>query len=303
MKITQTTSAPSEPGIYAGLSNAAYHAGPGVSKSQLDVLAKSPFHYWDQYVSLNPPPRAETAAMRFGTAVHAAILEPEIFAGWVVMPDLDGRTKEGKAAKLAAIEEASARGTQVISADDHEKVTAIAESFMSHRHLSPLMREDGHAELSVYWEDPDTGILCRCRPDWLAPGFILDLKTTEDASPRGFQRSAYTYRYWVQAAYYLDGLAANGVEVGDFVFAAIEKSSPYACAGYTASSQFLDAGREEYKRLLRILKDCSDRGSYPGYQENIGFLDLPGYANERLTNADGIFDTGDNAFASDRKSA
>ena len=35
--------------------------------------------------------------MRFGTAVHTAILEPELFAGWVVMPDVDGRTKDGKA--------------------------------------------------------------------------------------------------------------------------------------------------------------------------------------------------------------
>lgn len=299
MKIVQTTQAPSEPGIYAGLSNAAYHAGPGVSKSQLDTLAKSPLHYWDQYLNINAPPRTETPAMRFGTAVHAAILEPELFVNWVVMPDVDGRTKEGKAAKMAALEEASARGVEIISAGDHAKVRDIALAFSSQPHVSSLMRDEGHPELSVYWNDPDTGIFCRCRPDWLEPGFVLDLKTTEDASPRAFQRSAYSYRYWVQAAYYLDGLKANGVPVGDFIFAAIEKSSPHVCAGYMASAQFLDAGREEYKRLLRILRQCLDRNVWPGYQENVQFIELPAFASPAV-NLDDM--PAENAFAMDDKS-
>ena len=289
MNIQKTTSAPSAPGIYAGLSNAAYHAGPGVSKSQLDKLAKSPFHYWSHYLSLKRVSTYETPAMRFGTAVHTAILEPELFAGWVVMPDVDGRTKEGKAAKALALEEAASRGVEVIPADDYEKVAAIAVSFSRHTHLATFL-DTGHAELSVYWNDPDTGILCRCRPDWLAPDCVLDLKTTEDASPRVFQRSAYGWRYWVQAAFYLDGLAANGIDGRSFIFAAIEKSEPYACAGYAASEAMIAAGREEYRRLLRTLRQCHDDDHWPGYSESLAVLDLPGFANE-------LFTTTDNAFA------
>ena len=289
MNIQKTTSAPSAPGIYAGLSNAAYHAGPGVSKSRLDKLSKSPFHYQAHYLSLKRVSSYETPAMRFGTAVHTAILEPELFAGWVVMPDVDGRTKEGKAAKALAQEEAAARGVEVIPADDYAKVTAIADSFSRHTHLSSFL-DTGHAELSVYWNDPDTSILCRCRPDWLAPGCVVDLKTTEDASPRAFQRSAYSWRYFVQAAFYLDGLAANGVDARGFVFAAIEKSEPYACAGYAASEAMIAAGREEYRRLLRTLRQCQDDDRWPGYSESLAVLDLPGFANE-------LFTTPDNAFA------
>ena len=289
MNIQKTSQAPSEPGIYAGLSNSAYHAGPGVSKSQLDKLSKSPFHYQAHYLSLKRVSSYETPAMRFGTAVHTAILEPELFAGWVVMPDVDGRTKEGKAAKALAQEEAAVRGVEVIPADDYAKVTAIAESFATHTHLSSFLNT-GHAELSVYWTDADTGILCRCRPDWLAPSCVVDLKTTEDASPRAFQRSAYSWRYWVQAAFYLDGLAANDVDVRGFVFAAIEKSEPYACAGYAASEAMIAAGREEYRRLLRTLRQCQDDDRWPGYSESLAVLDLPGFANE-------LFTTTDNAFA------
>lgn len=289
MNIQTTTSAPSALGIYAGLSNSAYHAGPGVSKSQLDKLSKSPFHYHSHYLSLKRVSSYETPAMRFGTAVHTAILEPELFAGWVVMPDVDGRTKDGKAAKALAQEEAAARGVEVISADDYAKVTAIADSFSRHKHLAALLQA-GHAELSVYWNDDETGILCRCRPDWLAPDCVLDLKTTEDASPRAFQRSAYSWRYWVQAAFYLDGLAANGIDGRSFIFAAIEKSEPYACAGYAASEAMLAAGREEYRRLLRQLLMCRLQNKWPGYVSSFELLDLPGYANE-------LFTTADNAFA------
>lgn len=288
MNIQKTSQAPSEPGIYAGLSNSAYHAGPGVSKSQLDKLAKTPFHFHSHYLSLKRVSTYETPAMRFGTAVHTAILEPELFAGWVVMPDIDGRTKEGKAAKALAQEEAAVRGVEVISADDYAKVTAIADSFSRHTHLSSFL-DTGHAELSVYWNDADTGILCRCRPDWLAPGCVVDLKTTEDASPRAFQRSAYSWRYFVQAAFYLDGLAANDVDARGFVFAAIEKSEPYACAGYAASEAMIAAGREEYRHLLRTLRQCQDEDRWPGYSESLAVLDLPGFANELFTMSNDAF--------------
>jgi hypothetical protein len=301
MNIIDVTTAPATPGIYRGLSNEAYHAGPGVSKSQLDVLARSPFHYYCHYVTEEPVKRPEaTASMQLGTAIHAAILEPELFARWVIMPDVDGRTKEGKAAKLAAIELATHMGVPTIAADLRDQVRDIAESVMSHHDLNQYMRAEGHAELSVYWKDEDTGILCRCRPDWLTLGTVLDLKSTQDASPRAFQRSAYGWRYWVQAAFYTDGLAAHGLD-GDFIFAAIETKPPYACAGYVASRELIEAGRREYKRLLRLLKHCHEEQTWPGYeglQGGMRLLDLPGFANERLTDLDDeIFDP-DNAVAS-----
>lgn len=300
MKIVQTTQAPSVPGIYAGLSNAAYHAGPGVSKSQLDMLAKSPKHYYAHYVSLTPVRRPEaTAAMQLGTALHAAVLEPEIFSQWVILPDVDGRTKEGKAAKAAAAELAEERGMPTISAALHAEVMQMAVS-VNDSELAYYLEREGHAELSVYWRDEDTGLLCRCRPDWLLKNTVVDLKTTEDASPRGFQRSAYGYRYWVQAAFYLDGLAANGLDSLDFLFAAVEKRPPYVSTIYMASNELIEAGRQEYKRLLRLLKQCHDSDRWPGYEGPTGgiqFLDLPGYANERLTFTEAEDVSFDNAIA------
>lgn len=279
MEITRTTAAPSDPGIYSGLSNAAYHAGPGISKSGLDLLARSPLHYWDRYINPHGGRGQETEAMSFGTAVHAAILEPDEFAKWVVMDKVDRRFKEGKAAAAEAEAIAAERGVPLIDRPTHNMVTTIAAAVRRStigRHL-----ETGVPELSVYWIDEDTGVFCRCRPDWLGVEAVVDVKTTENASPVGFMRSAYSWRYWVQAAFYLDGLAANGLAVPAFLFAAVEKQPPYAVMGYRASQSMIEAGRREYKRLLAIYAACATVNRWPGYGDMME-LDLPGFAPERL---------------------
>lgn len=292
MNIQKTSTAPTAPGIYSGLSNAAYHAGPGISKSGLDYLAKSPLHYWDAYLKPMRMPREETPAMAFGTAVHAAILEPDEYAKWIVWEKQSRATKEGKASWAEAQARAEAAGSRVISNEDDAVVSMMASMVHKHRYLGPYL-ENGVPELSVYWNDPDTGVFCRCRPDWLAVDAVIDVKTTTDASPRAFQRSALNYRYWVQAAFYLDGLAANDVNVCDFVFAAVEKTSPYAVVAYPAAKEMIEAGRAEYKRLLKLLAACERDNSWPGYAD-VMELQLPYYGSVNLA--------ADDAFAADNES-
>lgn len=67
-----------KPGVYEGISNAEYHGGPGISKSGLDLIHRSPMHYNAVVTAAND--RTPTPAQEIGTAVHMAILEPEEFA-------------------------------------------------------------------------------------------------------------------------------------------------------------------------------------------------------------------------------
>jgi hypothetical protein len=282
LHILQADLPPGTPGIYAGIPNEAYHAGPGISKSGLDKLARSPLHYWDAYISPKKVTRAETPAMQFGTAVHTAVLEPDTFASrYYVMPKVDGRTKDGKAAREMAQAAAFERGAIVIDEQMHASVRAVAEAVRRHPRLTDVL-EAGVPELSVYWIDKDTGMLCRCRPDWLTAGVCLDIKTTEDASPAAFARSAYGWRYHTQAAFYLDGLAANGIDISYFLFAAVEKASPYACTAFCASQTMLEAGRMEYKRLLRIYAQCAGANIWPAYGDEYQLLDIPAWAQREI---------------------
>ena len=280
MEIKKTTTAPNVPGVYAGISNADYHAGPGISKSGLDILAKSPAHYWDRYLSPSRQRQAETAAMAFGTAFHTAVLEPHEFGKWVVLDKVDRRTKEGKAAAEEAEARAARQGGRVIARADMDLIAAMNTAILSHPVAEHL--ETGVPELSVYWIDEESGVFCRCRPDWLGASAVVDLKTTDDASPRGFIRSSYIHRYWVQAAFYIDGLAANGINMPYFIFAACEKNRPYPVVAYNATNEAIEAGRREYRRLLKLYADCAASNTWPGY-ELWADMDLPGWASERFT--------------------
>lgn len=303
-------------GVYRDLTNEAYHSNPGVSNSGLTELNRSPLHYWHRYMNPAREKREPTPAMAFGTAIHAAILEPDRFMDEFVrephpadfngclvsLDDYRAKAKEldikgVSAAKkddikalIKAIDEsvmffddcakAVTEGKTVITADQMEACIQISRQLRSQKAAKTLFSM-GVAETSIYWKDAETGVLCRCRPDFLGIG-ILDVKSTEDASPKAFQRSIWNYRYWVQMAFYIDGVkAATGDEL-PFVFAAWEKSAPYASAFYAGDRFMLEAGRKEYKRLLRVLANCLETGKWPGYSQQIETITLPLYAQKEI---------------------
>lgn len=274
-------------GIYSGISNEAYHGGVGISKSGLDLVSRSPLHYWAAYLDPDREQRQATPAMKLGTAIHTAVLEPGTYRDrYVVMPEgVDRRTKDGKEIYAACEQEAAAKGAEIISASDHEKVMRIYKSCLEHP-LTKKVFETGEAEVSAYWTDAETGVLCKCRPDWLLGGenpAILDLKSTENASPDEFIRSAFSWRYHVAAAWYLDGVEqAMGVKPDAFMFLAVEKTAPFAAAYYYADDDMLTAGRAEYRRALRTYADCLSSDKWPGYEPRLQPLGLPRWANVQL---------------------
>ena len=282
-----------ELGVYKGISNEAYHSGPGVSKSGLDLIAKSPLHYWSKYLDPFRIAEEPTDAMKLGTAIHSAVLEPQLFAtDYVVTPDDAPRrpTRAQRFAKkpsddtIAAIEwwnqfDARNEGRTILSMSDYETCVNIQTNVRAHSASKTLM-QDGEAELSVFWKDDVTGVLCKCRPDWMNydANVIVDVKSTEDASPEGFQRSIVKYGYHVQAAWYLDGFeAATGIAPRAFVFAAFEKKRPYATAFYYADEEMIEMGRVLYRERLNAYAECLKRNLWPGYPQQLQPIGLPAW--------------------------
>jgi hypothetical protein len=261
-------------GLVHGLPNEAYHAAPGVSKSGLDRLAKSPAHY----VAYLKEDRRETPALRLGHIIHSAILEPDSLA-LAIGPDCDKRSKAGRA-KWSEFE-AQATGCEVVTADEAEQIRRMRDAVYSHPAARRLLFVPGVAEASGWWFDQTTGELCRCRPDYLRDdGILVDLKTTEDAG-QGFKRSCANYFYHKQAAFYTDGVAAvTGNPPLGFVFVAVEKTPPYAVATYQLDAVALEVGRALYQRDLMTLAECKISHRWPGYSEQIEVLSLPGWATQ-----------------------
>lgn len=253
--------------IFTDMTNAQYHAHPAVSKSLLDKIARSPLH---ARAYLDGTREEPTASMNFGTALHTAVLEPERYAGEYAVFEGDRRTTAGK----KAYEELMQKGATIISAADHGAISAMVASIQQHQ-TAGAMIECGHAETSVFWEDPVTGIECKCRPDYWRReyGVVVDLKTTDDASPEAFARSVASYRYHVQAAHYMEGTRATR-----FVFVAVEKKPPYAVAVYELDADSLKAGRILRERDIASIASCREFNVWPGYSEHIQTLSLPRWA-------------------------
>lgn len=266
------------PGVYPDLSNEAYHSGPGLSKSGLDLLAKSPYLF-----RYRPKPEPSKALL-IGSAFHASTLEPHTYANlFAVAPEINARTNAGKA-ELETFRQANA-GKSILTAEDAEKVAAMAQAARCHPVAAQLLAA-GVAETSIYHRDEPTGELLKVRPDWIVDDLIVDLKSTEDASAIGFSKSCANYRYHVQAAYYLD--IANAVmdrRFTAFIFIAVEKSPPYQVAVYHADYEMIMAGRMEYRRLVDLYHECRVSDRWPGLNDGrIEAISLPRWATRNNDN-------------------
>jgi|688.fasta_scaffold39193_2 exodeoxyribonuclease VIII len=268
------------------MDNATYHAHPAVSKSHLDLVARSPLHYWARYLDPKREVPEPTAAMRIGTALHTLVLEQDQFESrYVTAPQVDRRTKSGKEAWAEF--EAEAGGRELIAADDRAQISRMAEAVWSHPAAAALLHWQGKAETTHMWMDQATGLACKCRPDWLTNdgNLIVDLKTTEDASPEGFRKSIGAYRYHVQASWYLDGIEhATGHRPDQFLFICVEKRPPYCVAVYAASPVMVTIGAETAARDLDVLATCKAGNVWPGYSDQVEPISLPPWM---LPRADG----------------
>jgi exodeoxyribonuclease VIII len=252
--------------IAHNMPSAEYHAHPAVSKSLLDKISKSPLH---ARAYLDGAREEPTAAMAFGTALHTAVLEAERFDTEYKVFEGDRRTKAGKEAYEALL----ATGASIISAADYDAITAMTMAIRQHKVAGSLLM-DGHAESSVFWQHPGTRLECKARPDWWRnDGIVVDLKTTDDASPAAFARSVATYRYHVQAAHYMIGTQAKR-----FVFIAVEKKAPHAVAVYELDADTLRMGHTLRERDLDQYASCVEFNTWPGYPAEIQTLALPKWA-------------------------
>ncbi len=263
------------------MTNEAYHADTTrIGKSGLDLIAKSPSHYWAKYLDPNREKKEPTAAMQLGTAVHHAILEPgEFERRYKILPEINKRTNAGKAEFEALMEHAKTTGLTFLSQEDRDQCLRIRDSVHKHA-AAKILLAGGVAEQTLFWDDQRTGAKCKCRPDWLSDsGYIADIKTTIDASPDDFAKSVYSYRYHVQAPWYLDGyLESTGKPAEGFAFIAVEKEPPYAVAVYYVTKDIYDIGKRTYMRDLDVYMECLKTNQWPGYSQDFQALQLPPWA-------------------------
>lgn len=294
-----------KPGYYPQLSNEQYHAGDGVSKSILDLVRKAPaLVQWNRAA---PRDEERVVAVDVGDALHALLLEPHRFdteyvadfkppAGCINTID-DLKKALGKlgikapsAASKGTLTEllleadpnapvsdrmreewaAGLNGRTVLSAEDVRKLQLMRESVLAHPYARMLIESEGDVEPSIYWTDPETGLLCRCRPDKhvAAHRIVVDVKTTSNMAQ--FAASIEDYRYHVQDPFYSDGYAQHFGELPRaFLFLVVSTTRDagrFPVRIFAITPEDREYGRQLMREDLATYAECQRSGIWPGIE-------------------------------------
>lgn len=276
------TPAPPEPvnigveGFHPDIDEEAYHADPGsLSQSGAKVLLKAPALF--QHQRLNPQPFKK--AFEFGTAAHAKVLG--VGAEIRVIPD-DLLGKNGAASTTEAkafIAKARADGAVPLKSAEAQRVDDMAEQLTAHSLAMELLSE-GAPEVSAYATDEQTGVLRRCRFDWLGPEILSDYKALASSDPAAFARAAFDLGYYQQAPWYLDLARDLGHPAAGFAFIVQMKEPPFLVTVIELKPRAIDRGRERNREALDLYRHCVDTDTWPGYvpDHSSAAVDLPPFA-------------------------
>lgn len=275
-----------------------YDALEAVNWSTLKWMRMSPRAYKAALAAR----REDTDPMRLGRMAHAAVYDPPALSKVVAMPRFHGGMKDETAiAKgyeggkgMKAEWEAAHAGLdfEVVSQEVRDASLAICNSIWRDGIAGPLVA-GGRSEMACTWEDSVTGIKCKGRCDGVKLGestTLVELKTSRIIEPGRFCREAIRMGYLSQVAFYVDGLAQNGVFVDEAVFVVVQNESPWDVVVYEPlSEEALEYGRGVYRDCLSTLKECLATNEWPGLGGGGSVpFELPSYLTDKPLTLGGI---------------
>lgn len=285
--------APLAPGVHV-IDAATYHADalrPEVTLSSTVarlILDRSPLHAWTAHPRLNPDHEpVERKTFDIGRAAHRAVLgrggdyvayPPDMLAS-----NGAASTKEAK----AWADEQRAAGRTPLKADDVDAVGTMADATRRALAAMGIALDPARSELTALAEVG--GVWCRAMVDNAPTGkpWLVDFKTTEDASPDAVIRAVTGYGYDVQAAHYLDVWQAATGERRKMRFVFVEKAPPYGVSvvelhdDEASEADWMLTARSKAAEARRIWSECLREGRWPGYPPQVAIVGAPGWHNQR----------------------
>lgn len=266
----------SAPAVVTGMPNDIYHGYKGVSGSGLNTINQfSPAHYayGGRDDSTDPRPK------EIGTAIHTALLEPDRFAAEYIRVDVaDRRASEYKEAAKVYGKNAT------LTAKEGDKVIGMQSAAWAHTTARELLADGWMAESSVFTQDPETGVLVKCRPDLVTNGgAMVDVKKARDARERPFASACVNYGYDLKAAFYRDVWQwATGEQPQEYYLLVIEEQPPHAVRVYTMPDDWLKRGRRMYRDALNTYARCVEANDWPAYGDDAECLMPPSWVTYEM---------------------
>lgn len=262
-------------------SNAEYHASKEyVSKSMLAKMAICPKYF--KWCLENE--EKDTEALVIGSAFHKLVLEPQEFGKeFVVMPQIDRRTKAGKETYEEFLKTAQGRG--VITQEQYAIINEMSNEILCNE-LATILT-DGTVETSMYGTDEVTGELIKTRPDCyrMVDGklIISDLKSCRSALTEDFTRDCFKFGYDLQAymyCYNASRVLNIPIEDIEFYFVAVGKTPPYLINILKVTDEMFERGEVLYRKYMGMYHEAKTTNNWwglNGKRNLINELTLPSY--------------------------
>lgn len=251
------------PGVYIGLPMEEYHRDTAVGSSGIKMLIENPYRYW-YWSARNPagPVHPDTKATKFGTAYHTLFLEPQRFKYDIKF----------------GVKETITPGT--LGEGEYKRLMAMQARVFGSPKRTGLFT-GGICEVSVFWRDPLIGMMCKCRFDLFAPGWIVDLKTTTSVTDAALRYDIPDYRYDVSGYMYslcaqvLKQMIRDGYRMPPefspafiehflshesqiFAFLMQEKEEPYLVRCPVLTPAVAACGRDKFEMGMRIFQQYAN---------------------------------------------
>ncbi|MBE8596813.1 PD-(D/E)XK nuclease-like domain-containing protein [Xenorhabdus sp. BG5] len=239
-----------KPGIYYDISNEGYHKDEAIGSTSVKAISLSPANLYFN-------PFKGNKSSHLGTAIHAALLEPDKFErDFILKPDIKTRASAEYKALLQ-----HAEAEKILVNGEVETVTQMVKSARMNGDFMDYLNDRGHSEVSMFATCPETELNLKCRFDRLSESapYPLDIKSCRDATERKFSQQFGKLHYHVQAAFYLYVLKlVTGRELNQFCFFALQNNPPYSNCMYYIGEDSLELGYKVMFESLYKLKACME---------------------------------------------
>ncbi len=169
---------------------------------------------------------------------------------------------------------------EILTESEYTNVIGMRRRVRSYPEARELLEEEGPVEAVGIWRDSTTGLLCKIRPDKLAPklGTNCNFKTARDGSEWAFSKVIDDLGYHLKGAFQRMVLQALDFDHRHHAFVVVESSEPWEPVVYRLHDNDLDAGEREIGALLGMFVECVESGDWPGYGRGIVNITRPDYA-------------------------
>lgn len=279
-----------EPGIYEGVAFEDYCRWHAMNASTL-------CHGMQSMLNLKAAidgklDKGDSAAMRFGRAVHCRLLEPERFPTSFPVAErccatLKPKRKDDPPAQCKSTgryvapngwvccthaTEADYEPPDFVMPEEAERIEDIRRNALGDKATGKRGNENvmwmagrGVSEASIVFDL--YGVRCKARLDKWIPetSLIVDVKTiSRPFTERLWLNTVLDLHYHVKAAWYIEAVKSLGHDRPAFAWVFVETAAPYDVAVVELTPDVAGIGRYEALRVLSSYRACLESGEWPG---------------------------------------